>query len=155
MSFFPFVSRLSTAPLRRMPDVLSLYWMPLRLFLQMSNFALSLKSLYPFSRPYSLISGGSSPFSMNLSKCCFRILSMPAGKLGKAVSGLLIFLTSLSQKHCSHSCMRFRLEGESLYSCSFLGCFGAGLSLGILFYILFSFLYWRRNKIVFYKFSIF
>jgi len=51
---------------------------------------------------------------MNLSKCSFRTLSIPEGRLEKGVSGLLSFFTIASQKHLGQSIIRFIDDGDSL-----------------------------------------
>jgi len=52
---------------------------------------------------------------MKLSKCNFRILSIPDGKEGKMLAGLVISLLKRSQKHLGHSFSKLKLDGENLY----------------------------------------
>jgi len=42
---------------------------------------------------------------------------MPDGKEGNGPAGLCHTLCFVSQKHLLHSCIRFMLDGESLYVC--------------------------------------
>tara|TARA_Y100000310_G_scaffold250650_1_gene256939 strand:+ start:471 stop:638 length:168 start_codon:yes stop_codon:yes gene_type:complete len=52
---------------------------------------------------------------MNSSKWTFKILSIPDGKDGKMVSGRLISLLNLSQKHLGQSFSKLNDDGENLY----------------------------------------
>src|SRR3989344_5866977 len=90
--------------------------MPLKLLLQIFSFSLSLNNLHPsWTHSCSLSSGGNSPFSINLSKCSFRTLSIPEGKLGNGVSGLFSPFTNCNQKHLGHSNIRFIELDDILY----------------------------------------
>src|SRR3989338_2595163 len=61
-------------------------------------------------------SGGSVPFSINLSKCFFKIPSIPLGRLGNIPFGLLHTSCSDNQKHLGQSFKRFSVDGDSLYA---------------------------------------
>src|SRR3989338_4291300 len=104
----------STAPDKTLPCS-SLHRIPLVLFLQIFKSSVSLNNFRPLVCSLFLISGGSSPFSLNLSKCFFNMLSIPLGSEGKIPSGLCQTLCLSSQKHLGHSFIKFRDEGESLY----------------------------------------
>src|SRR3989344_9148237 len=86
--------------------------MPLRLFLHPFSNSSLLNSLTPSNFPNS---GGNLPNLRYLSKCSFKILSIPEGREGNMESGLLTFLLKCSQKHLGHSLSKDRDDGENLY----------------------------------------
>lgn len=51
---------------------------------------------------------------INLSECSLRILSIPAGKVGKPPEGLAHILCCVNQKHLSHCFIKDIEDGESL-----------------------------------------
>src|SRR6266566_7398666 len=109
-SFFPAWRMSSTAPLNKFPSS-SVHRIPLRLFLHTFNNSRLANGWRSFTWPSS---GGSSPFSLNESKCFLKILSIPAGREGKTCSGLLIPLRKCNQKHLGHAFNKDKDEGESL-----------------------------------------
>src|SRR3989338_1113723 len=86
--------------------------MPLRLFLHPFSNSSLLNSLTPSNFPNS---GGNFPSLRYLSKCSFKILSIPEGREGNIESGLLTFLLKCSQKHLGQSFNKDNDDGENLY----------------------------------------
>src|SRR3989344_7356390 len=113
MSLSPFCKILSTPP-KKILSSSSVHLTPLKTFLHSSKSSLFSNNLNPFPHSVSLSSGGIFSLSLNLSKCIFRILSIPEGSEGNIEAGLFQTLCWVSQKHLLHSNIRFKEEGESL-----------------------------------------
>src|SRR3989344_977922 len=97
-----------------MLPILSSNHNPFLEFLHSFNSSLSSKSLRLVHSELLHNSGGSLPFPINLSKCFFKIASIPEGRLGNIPFGLLHTRCSDNQKHLGQSCNRFSFEGDSL-----------------------------------------
>src|SRR3989344_5284513 len=104
---------LSTPPKKMLPSS-SVHFTPLKTFLHSSKSSLFSNNLNPLPHSVSLSSGGNSPLSLNLSKCIFRILSMPEGSEGNIEGGLFQTLCWVSQKHLGHSDIKLNPDGDSL-----------------------------------------
>lgn len=132
INFPSFTKSVSTAPWSIMPVSLSVCCMPWKLLRHVFSVSLSSKSLHPFTQSSLRSSGGSSPFSMKLSKCFFMTPSMPDGSDGNGPDGLLMFLMSCIQKHLGHSKNKLRLDGDT---------FVVTLFIKIIFFIKVIFIY--------------